>query len=869
MANLRNVRIKTSLFVAFSLVATASGVVGAFGLHATHALSEQIRGLASERIPAVEGLGHAHASINAMRLHLRRALGDAQLGKNAGYAAEFRANETARTRASNGMAKYGELTMRPEEAELWAKVDPAAASYVTDQRQIWDLIRTHELEEAEKLYEALTARTDQELIPPLEKLVELQGTIGDEIYVAADETAVRTRRTLWAVLAGTLAAAVVLAALLTRSLSRPLHNLASQAGALRDAVVAGQLAQRGDPAQVSPEFRPVIEGVNQMMDAYARPIALTADYVTRVAEGDAVPYITDEYAGDFDRIKVSLNELVRVTKQRGNDLDALIAAATEGRLDHRADAGKYRGGNAKLIESLNRMLDELVRPIRTTASYVARIAQGDIPERIVEAYQGDFDALKDSLNTCVDALGGVLRDMGEMTTAQAAGETEAFIDEARFQGAYRRLAAGVNASVRVHSDVLAKILRILSAYAEGDFEPTLAPLPGKLAVANERLELLRQNLVGVSAEVRGLASAAVEGRLAARADATRFKGDWALLAQGLNGTLDALAAPVDEATHVLEQLAARDLRARATGTYRGDHTRVKDALNSTAEALHAALEQVQTAAEQVSCAASQIASSSQAVAAGASQQAASLEETSSSMERVAHLTQEATGGARQASALAATARAAAREGSAAVGELQGAMVKIKQAAAGTSQIIRDVSEIAFQTNLLALNAAVEAARAGEAGRGFAVVAEEVRSLALRAKAAAGKTEALIKESVKQTDEGEAAARRVAGRLAQIADGITEVTAVVGEIAATAERTSSGIDQVKVAVTEMDRVTQQNAASAEESSSAASELSGHADALAAMVSAFQLERGAAAPAPPGEAALPARARTRADAHRARA
>jgi methyl-accepting chemotaxis protein len=187
--------------------------------------------------------------------------------------------------------------------------------------------------------------------------------------------------------------------------------------------------------------------------------------------------------------------------------------------------------------------------------------------------------------------------------------------------------------------------------------------------------------------------------------------------------------------------------------------------------------------------------------------------------------------------------------------MQGAMARIKASSEGTSQIIKDVSEIAFQTNLLALNAAVEAARAGEAGRGFAVVAEEVRSLALRAKEAATKTEELIRQSVKEANEGEQTARHVAGKLAEIVGGVSKVTAIVSEIAASAQEQSAGIEQVTKAVAEMDKVTQQNAASAEESSSAASELSGQAEELAAMVGSFTLD-GAARAAPTSRPAAPA-------------
>jgi methyl-accepting chemotaxis protein len=274
---------------------------------------------------------------------------------------------------------------------------------------------------------------------------------------------------------------------------------------------------------------------------------------------------------------------------------------------------------------------------------------------------------------------------------------------------------------------------------------------------------------------------------------------------------------------------------------RANFTKLKDQLDSTARALNDLLAKVADAAEQVSSASGQIASSSQAVASGASEQARSLEDTTSRLESMATMTKLSTDNAQQADALAQTAKGATAAGTAAVEQMMGAMGRIRTSAESTSQIIKDINEITFQTNLLALNAAVEAARAGEAGRGFAVVAEEVRSLALRSKEAAQKTEELIRQSVKETEAGAATSKQVNDRLAEIAKGIGKVTEIVAEIASTAREQASGIEHVNTAMTEMNKVTQQNAANSEESSSAAEELSGQAQELAAMVGTFKIKR----------------------------
>jgi methyl-accepting chemotaxis protein len=498
------------------------------------------------------------------------------------------------------------------------------------------------------------------------QLDELQKLPSDVAVTAARDAVASARTLIVATMVLGAALMVALGAYLSRSVGKGIHGLVSEVGKLARAVEQGQLRQRGDPAAVSSEFRPVIQGVNGTMDAFVKPIETTTEYVQRISLGDIPPPISERYEGDFEVIRSSLNGLIEMVHLRNGDIRHLVDSALAGQLGERADTSKYKGSNGKLLE-------------------------------------------------------------------------------------------------------------------------------------------------------------------------------------GINAMLDAVLAPIQEAAQVLDRLAQRDLRARMGGDYQGDHARIKDAVNATAQALHDALAQVSQVVDQVATASDQIASSAQVVASGASEQAASLEETSSSLESMASMTQLSTDNAQQANALAKQAREAATEGGAATGQMTSAMTKIKTSAEGTSQIIKDINEIAFQTNLLALNAAVEAARAGEAGRGFAVVAEEVRSLALRSKDAANKTEELIRQSVKEASEGEVTARQVAEQLSAIVTSIGKVTDIVAEIAASSKEQAAGIDQVNKAVADVDKVTQQNAASSEESSSAASELSGQARQLAEMIGTFQLGRGTGATA----------------------
>lgn len=348
---------------------------------------------------------------------------------------------------------------------------------------------------------------------------------------------------------------------------------------------------------------------------------------------------------------------------------------------------------------------------------------------------------------------------------------------------------------------------------------------------------LRGTISTMSSETMGLVEQAEQGNLASRGSAEKYSGAYQELIAGINALLNAVAAPIDETSAVLAELANRNLSARMTGNYQGDFARIQEAVNSALATLDAAMEQVYQATIQVSVAGQQIASGSEALAEGASEQGATLEEISASLLEMSGLSDRSAANSKEAQDLAQSARLRVEHGQQSMERLSKAIDEISRASDETARIVKTIDEIAFQTNLLALNAAVEAARAGDAGRGFAVVAEEVRALAIRAADAAKNTEKLIETSVACSRDGVTLNSEVQERLREIDADVVRVVAVVSQIASEGEQQQEGVRQITTAVTQLNGVAQHVASSAEESAAAAEELAGQATSLEQLVSTF--------------------------------
>ena len=65
-------------------------------------------------------------------------------------------------------------------------------------------------------------------------------------------------------------------------------------------------------------------------------------------------------------------------------------------------------------------------PFNVSADYVDRISKGDIPAKITDTYKGDFNTIKNNLNTCIgECAGGGLVACWRMRLRQRKFETRA------------------------------------------------------------------------------------------------------------------------------------------------------------------------------------------------------------------------------------------------------------------------------------------------------------------------------------------------------------------------------------------------------------------------------------------------------------
>jgi methyl-accepting chemotaxis protein len=224
-----------------------------------------------------------------------------------------------------------------------------------------------------------------------------------------------------------------------------IEALVNDATMLSRAAVEGNLATRADEMRHHGDFRKIIAGVNDTMDAVVGPLNVAAEYVDRIGKGDIPPRITDSYSGDFNEIKVNLNQCIDGL-QGLVEANLVLQRVAQNDYTQRVE-GSYQGIYAEVAAATNATIGR----VTSVLGICQHIAEGEFREDLATlktiGKRCENDTLMPAFITMMEAIEALVNDATMLSRAAVEGNLATRADETRHQGDYRKIIAGVNATM--------------------------------------------------------------------------------------------------------------------------------------------------------------------------------------------------------------------------------------------------------------------------------------------------------------------------------------------------------------------------------------------------------------------------------------
>ncbi|MBF0379369.1 MAG: MCP four helix bundle domain-containing protein, partial [Desulfamplus sp.] len=180
------------------------------------------------------------------------------------------------------------------------------------------------------------------------------------------------------------------------------------------------------------------------------PVNNCVEAAKKIAAGNTDVLLDTSRKDETGVLQASMQKMVEAINALIKDISILSSAAIAGQLATRADTSAHKGDFGKIVAGVNETLDAVIKPLNVAAKYVDRISIGDLPPKIIEEYQGDFNNIKNNLNILIDAMNNIT----EVAQTMAKGDLMVTVKE-RSQG--DKLMQALNIMISNLKDVVSDV----------------------------------------------------------------------------------------------------------------------------------------------------------------------------------------------------------------------------------------------------------------------------------------------------------------------------------------------------------------------------------------------------------------------------
>jgi methyl-accepting chemotaxis protein len=223
--------------------------------------------------------------------------------------------------------------------------------------------------------------------------------------------------------------------------------LQKEMGRLIEASKEGQLSDRGKPEQFQGAFAEIVRGVNTMLDAILLPIGEGNRILAQISSGKIDELIAQTYKGDHEKMKQAINNVAQVLQGLHKELARLTEASNAGKLSERGKYDQFQGAYAEIVRGVNAILEAVINPLNVSAKYVELISKGDNPPPITDTYYGDFNLIKNNLNTLVAAMNEITSAAEEISNGNLTVDIRERSPQDKLMQALSAMVAGLTRTV--------------------------------------------------------------------------------------------------------------------------------------------------------------------------------------------------------------------------------------------------------------------------------------------------------------------------------------------------------------------------------------------------------------------------------------
>jgi methyl-accepting chemotaxis protein len=199
--------------------------------------------------------------------------------------------------------------------------------------------------------------------------------------------------TIW-ISVGTMLLAGILAVGLGRSIGRPLRQIAGVA----EKVAVGDLTVRVDEVKRGDEVGILYKSFHSLVQ-YIQGLSSAVDGLSK---NDLSVNIQPKSPQDL--LSLNIQRTIQTLRDLAEETKNMTRFALEGNLGQRGDDSKFQGVYADVVKGMNTAFEAVVSPFNETAAVLERLAAHDLTARVQGDYKGDFERIKQAMNTASDNL---------------------------------------------------------------------------------------------------------------------------------------------------------------------------------------------------------------------------------------------------------------------------------------------------------------------------------------------------------------------------------------------------------------------------------------------------------------------------------